>query len=246
MMEIDEVEYRKNRRSSEEEIHYSCPRCNAELVTLFQDMQSEDKCPECSVRFIFSEESKLLIENERRDALLAEEKEQVRSAERMQQRSQKNEELLRLLKSSRKTFLIVVACLVGILVWCGAIFTAYTFRKEISEVMFAGTQSVADSIPSLPSMPSLPTNPVRDLFAKKTVEIGLGTATIYDYGENELNSLHLDCNNGLVIEINWKRNVFSEFGYDVDEPVVNKSYNRLAVMMAAKGVIASYLRGEYD
>jgi len=142
MIEIDEVEYRKNRRSSEEEVHYSCPRCKAELVTLFQDMQSEDRCPECSVRFVFSEESKLLIENERQDALLAEERVQVRNAERMQQRSQKNEELLTLLKSSRKTFLIVVACLVGILVWCGAIFTAYTYRQQIQET-FAGVADAA-------------------------------------------------------------------------------------------------------
>lgn len=141
-MEIAEVEYRKNQRTSEEEVHYSCPRCKAELVTLFQDMQSEDRCPECSVRFVFSEESKLLIENERQDALLAEERVQVRNAERMQQRSQKNEELLRLLKSSRKTFLIVVACLVGILVWCGAIFTAYTYRQQIQETL-AGVADAA-------------------------------------------------------------------------------------------------------
>ena len=112
MMEIAEVEYRKNRRTSEEELHYSCPRCNAELITLFQDIQPEDKCPECSVGLVFSEESKLLIENERRDDLLAEEAVRVENAERMQQRGKKKEEFLSLLKSSRKTFLIVVACLV--------------------------------------------------------------------------------------------------------------------------------------
>ena len=169
-MEITEVEYKKNRRTGEEEVLYSCPRCNAELVTLIQEIQSEDKCPDCSVMFVFSEEAKILIENERRAALIAEEKVQARNAERMQQRSQNKEDFLSLLMSFRKTFLVVVACLVGILVWFGAIVAAYTYRQQIqeslagvvdaaSETTKSTTEVVTDVIenatPEVPSMPGL-------------------------------------------------------------------------------------------
>lgn len=48
----------------------------------------------------------------------------------------------------------------------------------------------------------------------------------------------------LVVEVLSKRNVLSEFGHEVNESVVNKLCNRLAVMITAKG--KSHLRAEYD
>ena len=91
-------------------------------------------------------------------------------------------------------------------------------------------------------------NPVSNLLAGakvKKVKIKAGDVTITDK-EDGLSHLKLECNNGLVIDADWKRNPFNEFGYDIYEPVVNMDYNRLAVMMSARVVIASYLRGEYD
>ena len=49
-----------------------------------------------------------------------------------------------------------------------------------------------------------------------------------------------------MIDADWKRNAFNDFGYDIYEPTVSEDTNRLAVMTLTRGVIASYLRGEYD
>ena len=78
------------------------------------------------------------------------------------------------------------------------------------------------------------------------VTIKAGEATITDKEDDGLSHLKLECNNGLVIDVDWKRNPLNDFGYDIHEPVINMTYNRLAVMMLARGVIASYLNGKYD
>ena len=78
------------------------------------------------------------------------------------------------------------------------------------------------------------------------VTVKAGDAVITDREDDGLSHLKLKCNNGLVIDCDWERNSFNEFGYDIYEPTVSRDYNRLAVMVLARGVIASYLRGEYD
>jgi hypothetical protein len=77
------------------------------------------------------------------------------------------------------------------------------------------------------------------------VEIEVGVATITD-NEDDLSHVKIECNNGLEIEVDWKRNAYNEFGYDIFEPTVNNNFNRLSVMIIARGVIAKYLRGEYN
>jgi hypothetical protein len=77
------------------------------------------------------------------------------------------------------------------------------------------------------------------------VEIEVGVATITDDGD-DLSHVKIECNNGLEIEVDWKRNAYNEFGYDIFEPTVNRNFNRLSVMIIARGVIAKYLRGEYN
>lgn len=79
----------------------------------------------------------------------------------------------------------------------------------------------------------------------KTVQLKIGTATITD-DPTGTSHVRVACNNGLVIDADWKRNAGNEFGYDIYEPSVSRDYNRLAVMMTARGIIAAYLRGEYD
>jgi len=78
----------------------------------------------------------------------------------------------------------------------------------------------------------------------KTVQLKVGTATITD-ARSGTSHVRVECNNGLVINADWKRNGANEFGYDIYEPSVNQDTNRLVVMMTARGVIAAYLRGEY-
>lgn len=80
----------------------------------------------------------------------------------------------------------------------------------------------------------------------KTVQLKAGEATITDDTSGGVSHVRIKANNGLVINADWKRNPSSEFGYDIYEPSVSMDYNRLAVMMMARGVIAAYLRGEYD
>ena len=77
------------------------------------------------------------------------------------------------------------------------------------------------------------------------VEIGTGTAFITDKPEGT-SHVKIECNNGLIIDADWERNAYNEFGYDIYEPVVNMDYNRLAVMVIARGVIVEYLNGGYD
>ena len=79
------------------------------------------------------------------------------------------------------------------------------------------------------------------------VEIEAGSATITDRGTDsgEISHLKLKCNNGLIINADWKRNPYNEFGYDLYEPTVSEDTNRLAVMLLVRGVIANYLNGYY-
>jgi hypothetical protein len=78
------------------------------------------------------------------------------------------------------------------------------------------------------------------------VDVTAGHVTITDREEKGLSHVKIECNNGLVIDADWERNPSDNFGYDIHEPVVNQTYNRLAVMMTARTVIASYLNGKYD
>lgn len=91
-------------------------------------------------------------------------------------------------------------------------------------------------------------NPARSFWNStktKTVQLKVGTATVTDDLAGT-SHVRVSCNNGLVIDADWKRNPYNEFGYDIYEPTVNRNCNRLAVMVTARGVIAAYLRGEYD
>ena len=78
------------------------------------------------------------------------------------------------------------------------------------------------------------------------VDVKAGHVTITDREEKGPSHVKIECNNGLVIDADWERNASDKFGYDIYEPEVNQTYNRLAVMMTARTVIASYLNGKYD
>lgn len=93
--------------------------------------------------------------------------------------------------------------------------------------------------------PGRPARPTWSSRKTKTVQLKIGTATITD-DRTGTSHVRVACNNGLVIDADWKRNPGNDFGYDIYEPSVNRDYNRLAVMMTARGIIAAYLRGEYD
>ena len=88
-----------------------------------------------------------------------------------------------------------------------------------------------------------PTPPVTR--KEKRVEIGAGDVTIRD-DRTGLSHVKIECNSGLVIDADWKRNRFNDFGYDIYEPSVNMDANRLTVMTLARTVIANYLNGKYD
>ena len=79
-----------------------------------------------------------------------------------------------------------------------------------------------------------------------TVETEIGKVRITDRGDDERSQVKIECNNGLVIEAEWQRNAYNDFGYDVYEPSVSESYNRLAVMVTVRSAIANYLNGNYD
>ncbi len=79
----------------------------------------------------------------------------------------------------------------------------------------------------------------------KKVEIEAGDVTITDDVDG-ISHVKVECNNGLTIDADWKRNALNEFGYDIYEPEVNRTSSKLSVMILARGVIASYLKGEYD
>jgi hypothetical protein len=78
------------------------------------------------------------------------------------------------------------------------------------------------------------------------VDVKAGHVTITDREDKGLSHVKVECNNGLIIDADWQRNPSSDFGYDIFEPDVNQTYNRLVVMMTARTVIASYLKGNYD
>ena len=79
----------------------------------------------------------------------------------------------------------------------------------------------------------------------KKVKISAGDATITDDVDG-MSHIKVECNNGLTIDADWKRNALNEFGYDIYEPEVNITFDKLSVMILARVVIASYLNGEYD
>ena len=79
----------------------------------------------------------------------------------------------------------------------------------------------------------------------KKVKLSTGDATITDDVDG-MSHIKVECNNGLTIDADWKRNALNEFGYDIYEPEVNITSDKLSVMILARVVIASYLNGEYD
>ena len=79
----------------------------------------------------------------------------------------------------------------------------------------------------------------------KRVKLSAGDATITDDVDG-MSHIKVECNNGLTIDADWKRNALNEFGYDIYEPEVNITFDKLSVMILARVVIASYLNGEYD
>ena len=88
---------------------------------------------------------------------------------------------------------------------------------------------------------------VEAITGKKVIkaEVTAGNVTITD-DEDGLSHVHIECNNGLEIDADWKRNPYNDFGYDIYEPVVNRDTSRMAIMLTSRAVIAAYLRGEYD
>jgi len=78
------------------------------------------------------------------------------------------------------------------------------------------------------------------------VTVKAGDVTITDREDDGLSHIKIECNNGLIIEADWERNFANDFGYDIYEPEVNMDYNRLAIMITARSVIANYLKGQYD
>ena len=73
----------------------------------------------------------------------------------------------------------------------------------------------------------------------------MGDVTIRD-DRSGISHVKIECNSGLVIDADWKRNSFNDFGYDIYEPTVSRNTNRFAVMTLTRTVIASYLNGKYD
>ena len=61
-----------------------------------------------------------------------------------------------------------------------------------------------------------------------------------------LNHIQIKCNNGLVIDSDWQLNAASEYGYDLYDVDVSRDYNKVAVFITLRGILAAYLRGEYD
>jgi hypothetical protein len=79
----------------------------------------------------------------------------------------------------------------------------------------------------------------------KTFRLEVGKAT-FRLQKNGWNELKVECNNGLIAETRWRPNPADEFGYDIAEPTVNQTTNRLAVMILLRGIIANYMNGKYD
>lgn len=73
----------------------------------------------------------------------------------------------------------------------------------------------------------------------KTVHLEIGNPVVTD-ATSGMSHVRVECNIGLVIDADWRRNAANEFGYDIFEPSVNQDSNRLAVMMTARGIIAAY------
>jgi len=87
---------------------------------------------------------------------------------------------------------------------------------------------------------------VPNLAKTKIVRLQAGKATITDKKSNGTSHVKIELDNGLVIDADWERNSFNDFGYDIGEPTINRTTNRLAIMVTARTVIANYLNGKYD
>jgi Zn-finger nucleic acid-binding protein len=244
-------------------IEFVCPECSTELSSEESDIGQQDHCPKCGLYFVLSSSvaDEIAVEREQRDGskkAAAEEKQRQReeqqrqreeqqrqreeqrdstkkaaAAEKQNQREQKQrereaEEQRAVNAHSRNHTLPVV--LVGLFVVVAVILST----------RWSGDGFLPDSI----SIGSAVSDALSG--AKVTrVETGVGDVTITD-DEDDISHVKIECNNGLEIEADWKRNPYNDFGYDIYEPTVNQNYNRLAVMMTARGAIASYLRGEYN
>ena len=77
------------------------------------------------------------------------------------------------------------------------------------------------------------------------IEVGVGKVIITRKAQG-LSHINIRCNNGLIIDADWRVNLANDFGYDLYEPEVSETTNRMAVMMTTRGILAAYLRGEYD
>jgi len=77
------------------------------------------------------------------------------------------------------------------------------------------------------------------------IDVKLGKVIVTRKAQG-LSHIQIRCNSGLIINADWKLNPVNDFGYDLYEPEVNETTNRMAVMMTTRGVLAAYLRGEYD
>lgn len=80
----------------------------------------------------------------------------------------------------------------------------------------------------------------------KRVSVGIGTVIITDNGYSEVNQVRIECNNGNVLSSQWRRNAANKFGYDLEEPTVTETTNRMTVILAIRNTIANYLNGKYD
>jgi hypothetical protein len=119
-------------------------------------------------------------------------------------------------------------------------------RKELARGIEEKPEPTQQSPRNKSSISGLRDRVIPNLTKTKIVQIGAGKATITDKKGNGYSHVKIECNNGLVIDADWQRNAFNDYGYDIYKPTVNRTTNKLAVMITARGVIASYLRGEYD
>ena len=147
-------------------------------------------------------------------------------------------------KGNRKAILTLVVALLAIpIVGAGAAMVGYVINAD---GQFVGLDSETPE-PTARSSNISASDVANFLKGKKVkkVSIKAGDVTITDDVDN-VSHVEINCNNGLIVNADWKRNPFNEYGYDIYEPTVNIDYNRLSVMLLARGVIASYLNGEYD
>ena len=240
-------------------VKFECPNCNVSLSSPLKDAGNTDYCPDCGTEFVVPGKKE-----KQKAAKVAADKNKARqqardkkSIEKQQAADKRKATKLASQQASQEAKAAAVREAEERAIAAKAKRSASEAGKQqssakednngrfilgaVAVVLLVGVTVVAlndgDS-----------GNPIANILAGakvKKVRIKAGDATITDK-EDGLSHVTIECNNGLVIDVDWKRNRYNDYGYDIYEPEVNRDYNRLAVMIMARGVIASYLRREYD